>query len=316
MDGPVAARASGWRVVITPLPPLGSRTGDRVSGCEEAMFLYCLSTSPPDLTRLLAREPVFMARSKQVAPRRSSSFLLTAEEKLLDAVCNVNLDRIRELLASGASVNAFVPQHNTTPLLQAVRDDTSEGLEIVRALIKGGADPNIGLPTPLSGAISIDNGDTPLMAACYNGNVEIAEDLISAGAEVHGTEHRALLSMVTDQMDDAFLDQSGKDRLRSLLQLLRRSGATSAGACAQPLVCLRPWHQPRAQPVAEAESILGHGSSRKRERGVSRGVSSSGGLGSSLQGTATLHSATVPAETLSRADRLAARQARAAINQG
>ena len=278
--------------------------------------MYCLSTSPPDLTRLLAREPVFMARSKQVAPRRSSSFLLTAEEKLLDAVCNVNLDRIRELLASGASVNAIVRQHNTTPLLQAVRDDTSEGLEIVRALIKGGADPNIGLPTPLSGAISIDNGDTPLMAACYNGNVEIAEDLISAGAEVHGTEHRALLSMVTDQMDDAFLDQSGKDRLRSLLQLLRRSGATSAGACAQPLVCLRPWHQPRAQPVAEAESILGHGSSRKRERGVSRGVSSSGGLGSSLQGTATLHSATVPAETLSRADRLAARQARAAINQG
>ena len=255
-----------------------------------------------------------MGRSKQVAPRSSSS--LTAEEQLLSAVCDGNLGSIRELLAGGASVNAVVSRHGTTPLLQAVRDDTCEGLEIVRALIKGGADPNIGLPTPLSGAISIDNGDTPLLAACYNGNVEIAEDLISAGADVHGTEQGTPLSMVMNQMDDAFLDQIGKDRLRSLLQLLRRSGATSAGACAQPLVCLRPWHQPRAPPVAESESILGHGSSRKRERGVSRGVSSSGGLGSSLQGTATLHSATVPAETLSRADRLAARQARAAINQG
>tara|TARA_B100000795_G_scaffold263162_1_gene241915 strand:+ start:705 stop:1472 length:768 start_codon:yes stop_codon:yes gene_type:complete len=255
-----------------------------------------------------------MGRSKQVAPRSSSS--LTAEEQLLSAVCDGNLGSIRELLAGGASVNAVVSRHGTTPLLQAVRDDTCEGLEIVRALIKGGADPNIGLPTPLSGAISIDNGDTPLLAACYNGNVEIAEDLISAGADVHGTEQGTPLSMVMNQMDDAFLDQIGKDRLRSLLQLLRRSGATSAGACAQPLVCLRPWHQPRAPPVAESESILGHGSSRKRERGVSRGVSSSGGLASSLQGTATLHSATVPAETLSRADRLAARQARAAINQG
>ena len=255
-----------------------------------------------------------MGRSKQVAPRSSSS--LTAEEQLLSAVCDGNLGSIRELLAGGASVNAVVSRHGTTPLLQAVRDDTCEGLEIVRALIKGGADPNIGLPTPLSGAISIDNGDTPLLAACYNGNVEIAEDLISAGADVHGTEQGTPLSMVMNQMDDAFLDQIGKDRLRSLLQLLRRSGATSAGACAQPLVCLRPWHQPRAPPVAESEIILGHGSSRKRERGVSRGVSSSGGLASSLQGTATLHSATVPAETLSRADRLAARQARAAINQG
>ena len=255
-----------------------------------------------------------MGRSKQVAPRSSSS--LTAEEQLLSAVCDGNLGSIRELLAGGASVNAVVSRHGTTPLLQAVRDDTCEGLEIVRALIKGGADPNIGLPTPLSGAISIDNGDTPLLAACYNGNVEIAEDLISAGADVHGTEQGTPLSMVMNQMDDAFLDQIGKDRLRSLLQLLRRSGATSAGACAQPLVCLRPWHQPRAPPVAESESILGHGSSRKRERGVSRGVGSSGGLASSLQGTATLHSATVPAETLSRADRLAARQARAAINQG
>mmetsp|Transcript_21559 Transcript_21559/g.51144 ORF Transcript_21559/g.51144 Transcript_21559/m.51144 type:complete len:234 (-) Transcript_21559:289-990(-) len=233
-----------------------------------------------------------MGRSKQVAPRSSSS--LTAEEQLLSAVCDGNLGSIRELLAGGASVNAVVSRHGTTPLLQAVRDDTCEGLEIVRALIKGGADPNIGLPTPLSGAISIDNGDTPLLAACYNGNVEIAEDLISAGADVHGTEQGTPLSMVMNQMDDAFLDQIGKDRLRSLLQLLRRSGATSA----------------------ESESILGHGSSRKRERGVSRGVSSSGGLASSLQGTATLHSATVPAETLSRADRLAARQARAAINQG
>lgn len=230
-----------------------------------------------------------LKRSKQVAPRRSSSF--TPEELLLDAVCDGDLDRIRELFAGGVSVNAVVPRGGTTPLLQAVRDDS---LEIVRALIKGGADPNIGMPTPLSGAISVDNGDTPLLAACYNGNIEIAEELISAGAEVHGTEQGTPLSMVMNQMDDAFLDQMGKDRLRSLLQLLRRSGATSA----------------------EAESILGHPSSRKRERGASRGVSSSGGPGSSAQGTATLHPAIVPAETLSRADRLAARQARAAINQG
>ena len=164
-----------------------------------------------------------MARNKQVAPRRSSPF--TPDELLLDAVCDGDLDRIRELLAGGVSVNAVVPRGETTPLLQAVRDDS---LEIVRALIKGGADPNIGMPTPLSGAISVDNGDTPLLAACYNANLEIAEALISAGADVHGTEQGTPLSMVMNQLDDAFLDQSGKDRLRSLLQLLRRSGATSS----------------------------------------------------------------------------------------
>ena len=171
-----------------------------------------------------------MGRSKQVAPRSSSSWL-TAEQKLLSAVCDGNLDRVRELLANGvhgaaACVNAIVPHHNTTPLLQAVRDDH---VTIVRALIKGGADANIGLTAPL-GAISIDNGDTPLLAACYNGNAEIAADLIGAGADVQGTEQGTPLSMVMRQLDDAFLGQIEKDRLRSLLQLLRRSGATSAGA--------------------------------------------------------------------------------------
>ena len=261
-----------------------------------------------------------MARTKQVAPRSSSSSS-TAEHTLLSAVCAGNLDSIRELIAGGASLNAIVPRQNTTPLLQAVRDDNRE---VVRALIAGGADANIGLTMPLCGAVSVDNGDTPLLAACYNGSVQIAEDLICAGADVHGTtEQGTPLSMVMNQMDDAFIDPLVKSRLGNLLRLLRRSGATSAGTCAQPLVCLRPQLQPRVPPVADAESAIGHGSSSKSV--ISHGSSSKSVIiqgssrkrergASSSHGTATLHPATLHA-AMSRADRLAARQARAAINQ-
>ena len=55
MDGPVAARASGWRVVITPFPPLGSRTGDRVSGCEEAVYSCIVYLPPPPTSQDFSR---------------------------------------------------------------------------------------------------------------------------------------------------------------------------------------------------------------------------------------------------------------------
>ena len=72
---------------------------------------------------------------------------------------------------------------------------------------------------------------TPLLAACSNGNLEIAEELVRAGADVeHGTEQGTPLSMVMDQMGNAFMDQVARDRLRDILRLLRDNGATSAGA--------------------------------------------------------------------------------------
>lgn len=239
-----------------------------------------------------------MARTKQVAPRSSISSS-TAEHKLLSAVCAGNLDSIRELIAGGASLNAIVPRQNTTPLLQAVRDDNRG---VVRALIAGGADANIGLTMPLCGAVSVDNGDTPLLAACYNGSVQIAEDLIRAGADVHGTtEQGTPLSMVMNQMDDAFMDPLVKSRLGNLLRLLRRSGATSADA--ESAIGHGSSSKSVISHGSSFKSVIIQGSSRKRERGAS-----------SSHGTATLHPATMHAD-MSRADRLAARQARAAINQ-
>lgn len=249
-------------------------------------------------------------RTKQVAPRSSNWVTLTAEQKLLSAVRDGDLASIRDLLAGGIPVNVIVD--HVTPLLQAVRDDNRE---VVMVLIEGGANVNIGLSAPKSGVIAVDMGDTPLLAACYNGNADMAQELIRAGADVqHGTEPGTPLSVVMNQLDDDFLDPIESDRLRKLQQLLQ----TQPGAYAQPLLCTRLWQQPCVRPMAGAESTIGHNSSRKRKRGGPKGPRS-GGLGSSpgssSQGTLTLHAASVPAAPMSRADRLAARQARAAINE-
>ena len=78
-------------------------------------------------------------------------------------------DRVQQLLERGAAINKG-GLHGWTPLVQAC---DSGHIDIVRLLLKCGADPNLG---------------HPLSRACIRGNERIAIMLIAAGADVNEHE--------------------------------------------------------------------------------------------------------------------------------
>lgn len=80
-------------------------------------------------------------------------------------------EKVKELIASGADVNAKAPNMGT-PLLYAC---TVGNAEAARLLINAKADVNA----------AGDTGYTPLMMACQMGNKELAEILLAAGADVN-----------------------------------------------------------------------------------------------------------------------------------
>ena len=80
-------------------------------------------------------------------------------------------EKVKELIASGADVNAKAPNMGT-PLLYAC---TVGNVEAARMLVNAKADVNA----------AGDTGYTPLMMACQTGNKELAELLVTAGADVN-----------------------------------------------------------------------------------------------------------------------------------
>ncbi|MGB5685139.1 MAG: ankyrin repeat domain-containing protein [Candidatus Electrothrix sp.] len=92
-------------------------------------------------------------------------------QKLMKAVTEDDLDRVKELIAAGADVDARYPVVNGfndahTPLLVACRDGHTSA---VVELLKAGADVNAVEPT---------FGAVPLHKAVYNGHVEITRMLV------------------------------------------------------------------------------------------------------------------------------------------
>ena len=93
-------------------------------------------------------------------------------KQLIYAVEHGNIERVNELIAAGANVN-YENRYDVTPLLQAVR---SEYKEIVELLIAAGADVNHATDT---------HDITPLFEAAGSNYKDIAEVLIAAGANVN-----------------------------------------------------------------------------------------------------------------------------------
>lgn len=87
------------------------------------------------------------------------------------ALLSGETDNVKELIASGADVNAKAPNMGT-PLLYAC---TVGNAEAARLLVNAKADVNA----------AGDTGYTPLMMACQTGNKELAELLVTAGADVN-----------------------------------------------------------------------------------------------------------------------------------
>lgn len=108
------------------------------------------------------------AEAKQTAQQ---AYQATGISPLHYALMTGETDKISELLAGGADVNAKAPNMGT-PLLYAC---TVGNAEAARLLINAKADVNA----------AGDTGYTPLMMACQTGNKELAEILVAAGADVN-----------------------------------------------------------------------------------------------------------------------------------
>lgn len=97
------------------------------------------------------------------------------DQRLLEAVSQEDLDAVRALIASGASVKAASRIGAQTPLAIAASNGSTA---IARVLLEAGADPN----TPTA------TGATPLMLAAAAGNIEILTALLDRGANVNARE--------------------------------------------------------------------------------------------------------------------------------
>jgi ankyrin repeat protein len=97
--------------------------------------------------------------------------------ELMEAVRTQNVQKVREMIAAGANVNANMNttnQSGITPLMAAAA--TSDGpIEMARVILEKGAKVNA----------KDWLGWTPLMYASYNGRTDLAKLLLKKGAEVN-----------------------------------------------------------------------------------------------------------------------------------
>ncbi len=113
-----------------------------------------------------------LASEKLLNTRMCSDDGKIRDQKLMAAVVDNDLDRVRDLLTAGAEVDARYPHVNGfndyhTPLLVAAREGHTE---IVRTLLAAGA--NVNAIEPVFGAV-------PLHKAVYNGHADITRILVT-----------------------------------------------------------------------------------------------------------------------------------------
>ncbi|MEU4745686.1 ankyrin repeat domain-containing protein, partial [Actinosynnema sp. NPDC023658] len=198
-------------------------------------FEFELNVNSLGKEKLLAAEKLLRRREDEDERR-------IAEQRLMAATAAGDAREVARLLADGAQVDARFPVRNGfndlhTPLLVATRDGH---LEIVRELLRAGADVNATEPTfgacPLHKAVynghaditallvaapGVDldfqgatNGYTPLHDALWHGYDECARILLDAGARVDlvGHDGKTPLDVAVDVFD---ADHPVIERLRA-----------------------------------------------------------------------------------------------------
>src|SRR6185437_5577369 len=122
-----------------------------------------------------ASGPVRVGRSiRKVAVLAALSFAVMhgnamAASDVADAAMNNDDNRVVELIAAKADVNAPQPDGSTALLWAAHHDD----VKLTEALLRAHANPNA----------AMENGMTPLLLACEAGNVDLVNELLKAGAD-------------------------------------------------------------------------------------------------------------------------------------
>jgi ankyrin repeat protein len=134
---------------------------------------------------------------------------------LLAAIHANDIRMVNELIKNGAVLNPSFPLQ-TPPLHYALQYVQEPHPEIIKLLIKGGADVN-----------KEHDGSTPILIACKRGNAEIISDLLKAGADPKRTQRSIFTakqfdtgceSFILNLIPDKFIDYTG--RLKALSGLL------------------------------------------------------------------------------------------------
>jgi uncharacterized protein len=126
---------------------------------------------------------------------------------LFDAIRNKDLNAVHAAIAAGADVNRLTPSKcPTTPLCCAVCG-SDKPVEIVRALLNAGANPN-----------KYSETSTPLIDAAGYGNLAIVKELVGRGANIHA------LTLDDDYPDNAY--SAALDEHKEVADYLRSLGAT------------------------------------------------------------------------------------------
>ena len=142
----------------------------------------------------------------RTAPKRLISRI---DRALVEAADEGDIDDVRSLLESGASVNARV-DGDGSPLIAAARNGN---MALVRFLLDRGADPGMG----------VEGDGNPLIMAAREGHLAIVQLLIDKGADVN---------QMVDGDENALIQASGEGHLEVVKLLVARGADVNARAWA------------------------------------------------------------------------------------
>jgi ankyrin repeat protein len=144
-----------------------------------AVLLACASLTPAAETTLLAAaEAGDHAAALRLAGTKTANVNTPGADgttAVMYAAANNDLELVRALIKAGADVKGK-NQLGTSALTEA---SIIGATPIIEALLKAGADPNF----------RTTDGETPIMAAARSGRVDAAKALLAAGADINAKEN-------------------------------------------------------------------------------------------------------------------------------
>jgi ankyrin repeat protein len=125
------------------------------------------------------------------------------ELKLVTATARVDLTAVQQLLAGGANPNAMVTYEGASHsawewALKQVRSKKPETIEMVKVLLKAGADPDTAWGGGIANGIAREGDQPPIMLAMLHPDAEVVRAILDAGMRP-GNGQMALVMAVEEE---------------------------------------------------------------------------------------------------------------------